>query len=770
MKAQEISGHVKDADGKPLIGVNLILKPQGKGTSSDKQGHFSISYQAQEEAQILEVSYLGFRSQRIEIEKVNQHLDITLKEDRLGLEEVVVSGSRQAISRYNSPVIVETLDPELFDQVSALSLAEGLSFSPGLRLENNCQNCGFTQLRINGLDGAYSQILMNSRPIFSSLMAVYGLEMIPANMIERVEVVRGGGSALYGGNAIGGTVNIITKEPHSNSFYAQSQVQNIGGEAWESSTSMGASLAASDLQSGINLFGYTRDRMAWDANQDGFTEITELENRTLGLNAYWKPSSRSKFSLDLFSINEYRRGGSDLELKPHESRIAEQLEHQIVGGGVAWESLSADAKHQYSVYTSAQHTHRDSYYGAGGRPLSAGDSLSESDLLALNAYGQTEDYSLVAGAQYAWQVLNQLQLSIGSEYQYNSVEEEIPGYQRQIEQSVHNWGSYLQAAWNINSDWKLELGNRLDISNVESYYQLGSSQFYQDKPFVNLSPRLNLQFIANDAWQFRASYSRGFRNPQAFNEDLHIETVGGAALFIRLDENLISEISHSINASSEYLIIKESSEHKLLFSGFYTQLQNPFVLIDRQGQVDGTAVQIKANGDNALVRGLNLEYQGAWRMGLQIQGSLTLQEAFYQEPQLLWQNPSDEVDQVSSARFLRTPKLYGYLNASFPFDDKWLANAAINYTGSMQLARLIDPETEKLELLDSPDFFDVQASIQRQILQNDNWELGLKLGVKNIFNVFQADLPTGPNRDASYIYGPILPRTYYLSIKLDFLP
>ena len=105
------------------------------------------------------------------------------------------------------------------------------------------------------------------------------------------------------------------------------------------------------------------------------------------------------------------------------------------------------------------------------------------------------------------------------------------------------------------------------------------------------------------------------------------------------DENLISEISHSINSSAEYLIIKESSEHKLLFSGFYTQLQNPFVLVDRQGQVNGTAVQIKANGDNALVRGLNLEYQGAWRMGLQIQGSLTLQEAFYQEPQLLWQNP-----------------------------------------------------------------------------------------------------------------------------------
>lgn len=95
------------------------------------------------------------------------------------------------------------MDTKLFESTHATCLAQGLSFQPGVRVEDNCQNCGFTQVRINGLDGHYSQILMDSRPIFSALTGVYGLEQIPANMIERVEVVRGGGSALFGASAIG---------------------------------------------------------------------------------------------------------------------------------------------------------------------------------------------------------------------------------------------------------------------------------------------------------------------------------------------------------------------------------------------------------------------------------------------------------------------------------------------------------------------------------------------------------------------------------------
>ena len=119
---------------------------------------------------------------------------------------------------------------KLFENTNSVCLAQGLNFQPGLRVETNCQNCGTQQVRINGLDGAYSQILIDSRPIFSALAGVYGIEQIPANMIDRVEVIRGGGSALFGANAIAGVINIITKEPTSNSVEVANTTNLIYGE------------------------------------------------------------------------------------------------------------------------------------------------------------------------------------------------------------------------------------------------------------------------------------------------------------------------------------------------------------------------------------------------------------------------------------------------------------------------------------------------------------------------------------------------------------
>ena len=122
----------------------------------------------------------------------------------VALDQIVVSASRTAVTRRKSPGLVQVMTSELIEQAQAVSLADALPFQPGVRVENNCQNCGFSQVRINGLDGNYSQILMDSRPVFSALAGVYGLEHIPANMIDRIEVLRGGGSALYGSSAVEG--------------------------------------------------------------------------------------------------------------------------------------------------------------------------------------------------------------------------------------------------------------------------------------------------------------------------------------------------------------------------------------------------------------------------------------------------------------------------------------------------------------------------------------------------------------------------------------
>ena len=132
------------------------------------------------------------------------------------IEEVTITGSRIAQLKKNSVISVSTLDQKLFRAISASSISDALKFSPGIRMETNCQTCNYTQVRMNGLGGSYSQILINGRPLFSSLMGLYGLEQIPTNIVDRIEVVNGGGSVLYGSNAIAGTINIITKHPEYN--------------------------------------------------------------------------------------------------------------------------------------------------------------------------------------------------------------------------------------------------------------------------------------------------------------------------------------------------------------------------------------------------------------------------------------------------------------------------------------------------------------------------------------------------------------------------
>lgn len=135
---------------------------------------------------------------------------------------------------------------------------------------NNCQNCGFQQVRINGLDGPYTQILIDSRPIFSALAGVYGLEQIPANMIERVEVMRGGGSALFGSSAIAGTINIITKEPVRNSGQLTHTLTGIGGtSSWDNNTTLNASLVTDNHKAGL----YILDR----TEKEAVMTVTEMD-------------------------------------------------------------------------------------------------------------------------------------------------------------------------------------------------------------------------------------------------------------------------------------------------------------------------------------------------------------------------------------------------------------------------------------------------------------------------------------------------------------
>lgn len=764
-----VEGFVASEEG-PVEFATVSIQDQNLGAVTDADGWFSINNLPQGNYTLV-VNSLGFKNLQIEFELREDELknlgQIYITKDILGLEEVVVTGTRSQISRYQSPVIINTISNRTFEATQSLSIAEGLNFSPGLRVENNCQNCGFTQLRMNGLDGAYSQVLINSRPVFSALAGVYGLEMLPANMVEKVEIVRGGGSVLFGGNAVAGTVNIITKDPMENSFEVGLNQSFVGLETSDRTINFNASVVSEKMDKGITFFGFNRTRSPWDANDDGFSEIVKLRNNTFGFDAFWDINDRAKLKLGAYYINEFRRGGNKFDLFPHQTDVTEQLEHDILSGNISFEQYSKDFKHKVSVYGSLQMVNRDSYYGGGGRVIQEGDTLTPDDILAINAYGNSNDISVVGGLQYNYEISKKLLLIAGAEYIYNDVRDEMPGYARKISQQVGTLGSYAQLEFKPTKNLTLLAGGRFDHVRIDGIYDLDMDRFENERNLNVMVPRLSAMYQLTEDLKLRASFAQGYRAPQAFDEDLHIETVGGSARFIRLDTALVSERSNSGMLSLNYDKVIKNWQMNFVLEGFYTKLNNPFILVDQTELPSGVAVITKENGSGATVAGVNFEGNVAFGSKLVIQSGATIQMANYAAEEEIWapEDPADDTPPTVTKKLLRTPDAYGYFSLVYqPVPAVSIAYSGV-ITGSMDVAHVIDPDTELTVIEQTPIFFENNLKVAYTFRLKEDFRINLFAGMQNLFDSYQNDFDIGADRDAGYVYGPVRPRTIFMGLK-----
>jgi outer membrane receptor for ferrienterochelin and colicins len=605
-----VNGYVINKSSKEHLSyINVAIKGTTAGTVTDATGHYYLKNLPTGNLTLI-VSGIGFKRSEQEVDLVagkTIEINFEIEEDQILLEGVVVSSNRNEINRKEASTIVNVISPKIFENTNSVCLAQGLNYQPGLRVESNCQNCGFQQVRINGLDGPYSQILIDSRPIFSALAGVYGIEQIPANMIERVEVVRGGGSALFGSNAIAGTINIITKEPLANSVSLSNTSSFIYGQKPDINTSINASVVSDDYKTGIMVFGSTRQRSPFDYDGDGFTEIGKIMIRNIGFRGYFKPGNYSKLSIEYNNLGEFRRGGNNLGLPPHEADITEQVEHNINTGGIKYDLFSKNNKHKFKLFTSVQKIDRESYYGAQKDP---------------NAYGTTKDITFVAGMQYTYSMENLFfmpaELTTGAENSVNELEDIMLGYDRTIAQNVNTISTYAQNEWK-NKKLSLLFGLRFDKHNL-----------IQD-PI--LSPRINFRYTPNELLSLRASYSSGFRAPQAFDEDLHVTAVGGNVALIQLDPDLETEKSQSYSGSVDINRTFGTVMTNLLIEGFYTNLDNVFVLEAFGTDPDGNLILERRNGSGAEVKGFNIEGKIVPSKKIILQFGATFQNSLYKEKQ-----------------------------------------------------------------------------------------------------------------------------------------
>ena len=758
-----IIGHVM-CDGEHLPFASIYIKGTNIGTTSDETGHYKI-INIPIGTHILVARSVGYKSQEIEIDVCigeTKEINFELEKDVLNLSEVVITGERKMIYKKKSSIIVNTLSPKLFDLTQSTSMGENLNYCPGLRMENNCQNCGSSQVRMNGMDGPYSQILINGRPIFSSLASVYGLELIPTNMIDRIEIVRGGGSALYGSNAIAGTINIILKDPSINSYeFGISQgiigigIDSTGGIANDFSIKFNTSIVSTNNKTGMTLYGFYRNRNPFDANNDDFSELSLLKNLSMGTRLYHKIGTKSKLSTDFFIISEKRRGGDKFDYPVHESNITESAEHFITTGALNYERYFRK-NDLLSIYLSAQKVDRDSYYGANQ---------------SLNSYGKTQDVSLVVGAQYnvyfdksnlifgvenngSWLKDKKLGYpDIDNAMIINDIIINIPHVNNTIltNQTSNIIAGFAQYEYNWER-MKIAIGLRLDKYNIKD----------KNKSKNNISgnilnPRINFKYDFNSFCQGRISYSQGYRAPQIFDEDLHVETSGARQIIHINSPNLKIETSRSYMMSLDFNKNFSNIYINFLIEGFFTKLNNPFTNVFGLPDSNGIVIYTRINADDgASVMGVNIEFNIIPFEKLSINTGFTLQSSKYDVPQ-----------EFNEKRFMRTPNNYGYIILDYKLTKKFGIALSGIYTGKMLVPyfgnQIADPMAG--ELRNTQNFFDFGLKTWYNVKINCA-TLQLFIGIKNIFNSYQKDFDVGLDRDPGYIYGPAYPRTINFGIKI----
>ncbi len=323
----------------------------------------------------------------------------------------------------------------------------------------------------------------------------------------------------------------------------------------------------------------------------------------------------------------------------------------------------------------------------------------------------------------------------------------MPGYDRTIEQGVDIGSMFVQNEWK-NKNTSILLGVRLDKHTMI------------DHPV--LSPRLNIRYNPTDYLNLRIGYSSGFRAPQTYDEDLHITAVGGHVAIITLDPDLKTEKSHSYSASMNLYGNIGTVPAYFLLEGFYNSLDHIFILEEEGADTAGNLILVRKNGSGAVIRGILLEGKIVPVPAVQVQFGMTFQKSQYNKPQI-WSN-DENVEPLR--QMFRSPCRYGYFTASWEPACNISLHFTGNYTGPMlvqHFAGYIPEDTVEK----TPSFFDVTVKATRDIRLNSSCVLQLNGGIKNILNSYQDDFDLGEYRDAGYIYGPSLPRTFFLGMKFS---
>lgn len=642
-------------------------------------------------------------------------------------ETVVVTGSGTESLLQEAPIQTELITPEVTERQVKTTLAEAFQAAvSGLRMEMNCQNCGFMQLRMNGLEGPYTQILEDGMPNYSGVTSVYGLEQIPTAFVDQIEIVKGGNSALYGPGAVAGVVNLIRREPQQNRFRVDLLT---GWQHGRPEQQAGVAAQVAKLPGGFAGDFYYRgiNRTPVDRDSDGFSDLGKRNLHSGGFGLFRRfVDGKAKLSMTGTVADEFRRGGDQLDRPAHETWITEQIASRRYAGSVGWNHALSPTTY-YSLRASTAYYGRQTYYGAGMDP---------------NAYGSTRNPLSVADAQLAHQAGRHSLLG-GYQHSWEYAKDVAPSYGRTLGGTFRNQGIYLQDEWRASKSFSLIGGTRFDKSNQLADWIL--------------SPRVGSKLALTENLVWRATLSTGFRAPAVFDEDLHIAQVGGEGFLLQNSPTLKEEKSVSFGSGLQYLGKVRGRRYQLGGEFFYTDLRDAFTLVEEEVPGQEFRRLLRTNGAGAHVAGVNFDGNVQVHSRLSLRGGFTFQQARWKEPE----------EQFASRDFFRTPKRYGFLGFDCDLPAKIDLTGTLDYTGSMQVPHYAGYiEEDRLET--SPRFAVFNAVVSRTFTLRDSTKLRLYFNMQNVGDKYQRDLDQGPDRDSAYVYGPVEMRRSVLGLTYEF--
>lgn len=706
-----IRGAVK-SNTEILPFANVYLSKTTKGATANENGFYEITNVKSGSYTII-TSFTGYKTAKQKIEVKNEDITINFDLTNSGmLNEIVISGTLKPVTKTESPVPVEVYSPSFFIKNPTPSVFESMANVNGVRPQVNCSVCNTGDIHINGLEGPYTFVLIDGMPIVSGLSTVYGLTGIPQALIERVEIVKGPASNLYGSEAVGGIINIITKKPSSAPSLA---VESFGSSWGEINTDIGLKykLGPSENLLGINYFNYQNPI---DNNHDGFTDLT-LQDRISVFNKFsFKRKNNRVFTLAGRYVYEDRWGGQMNWEKKYRG-----------GTDVYGESIYTSRWETFGVYQLPTDENLNFQFSANGHSQNSyyGDTFYNADQRI--AFGQLvwntnfgKKHDVVMGAAYRYTF-----------YDDNTFATKDSDGINNKASITHLPGVFIQDEVTLSSKSKLLLGGRYDYNSIHGGI---------------FSPRINYKWSSEDNSDIiRITAGNGFRVANVFTED-HAALTGAREVVFNGELSPETSWNGNINYVKN-IVTKNNTIINLDASAFYTYFDNKII---PDYETDPKKIIYANLNGYSVSKGVSLNTDLTFQNGLSIIAGATLMDVSTTENNV-------------TERQLLTERFTGTWSVSYKIKS---IDLKLDYTGNVYSPMDLPLLGDKDPRSPTSPWYSIQNI---QLTKNFNNSFQIFGGVKNLLNFTPAansilnsnnpfdvgvDVDANPEKafDPSYVY------------------